>query len=177
MIVQTLGQSMLYSLGLRGGFEKLAYPRFGFAGESQFDPKHVMRRFLLGETGVHIPGLHPAHRVDFEPYTVDKMIDLLQAARAHSMRRKRTGQYEHYVGSPASRLSNELITKELVNPADYSPIDPVLGPKLYEFEVDNGAATGNEYFEPALNPSHPNDYRLTREFWLCMLRKYNYIIP
>jgi hypothetical protein len=177
---------MLYSMGLRGRFQKLAYPYYGYVGNPPFAPAAVMRRFLMGERGARIsPGVGVS--IDFDAYNVDKMINLLEQAYARSMRRDASGRLMRWEGVPASHLNTELITKELIDVATGEPIrvinaatgaeaDPVVGRKYLEF-IASLLSEPNEYFALSTDPTHPEDFRPTREFWLYILRKYNYILP
>jgi hypothetical protein len=70
-------------------------------------------------------------------------------------------------------LEDELVDRN----NNYATRDAELGPKLYEFVIDNGMGVGNEYFEPAASAANTMGVTLTREFWLYMLRKYHYILP
>jgi len=176
-IVETLNVRMLYAMGLRGSFAPILYPEMGIHTDEQrrfFGPAAVIRRFLLGERGAVMPG--HSTPVDFEPFDVECMVRLLQEARERSIA-SASGTRAASAGNPASLVPNALITAELVDPANYNPRDPVLGPKLAEFEVVNMGTDANEYFLPAPAGESSGNYRLTREFWLHMLRKYNYILP
>jgi len=145
-----------------------------------------MRRFLMGERGARIsPGVGVS--IDFDAYNVDKMINLLEQAYARSMRRDASGRLMRWEGVPASHLNTELITKELIDVATGEPIrvinaatgaeaDPVVGRKYLEF-IASLLSEPNEYFALSTDPTHPEDFRPTREFWLYILRKYNYILP
>ncbi len=173
MIIENLSQTMLYSLGLRGRFTELAFPHYYVVNHDEFRSDQVMKRFLLGARDVTHPDADI--RVHFDAYTVDKMIDLLQAARERGFTEP-NGARRHEPDNPKSVLSNEVITRELVNPDDYEPVDPRMGPSFADFNI-NGFPDGNDYFLPPRPTDAATDFRLTREFWLYMLRKYNYIVP
>jgi hypothetical protein len=143
-----------------------------------------MRRFLLGEAGARI-GPHIGMAVSFDAYNVDKMIALLQQSIELSFRRDSAGRHVRWGGTPCSEMSLDLITKEVIviatgepvpviNPNTGALLDPVVAKKFIEFLNTSRA---NEYFLPSTVPAHPDDFRVTREFWLYMLRKYNYIVP
>jgi hypothetical protein len=173
MVVQTLSQSMLHSMGLRGGFVPLTYPYLGLVADPQFSSRAVMRRFLEGERGVTVGHFHGAVPTHFEAFTVDKMCGLLEAAweRRFAVRGLRPSRS----GTLTSELPDAVLQAELVDPADYTPREPMVGQKFADFQLSGFEP--NEYFLGNRAENNASDYRMTPAFWKHFLRKYWYIVP
>ena len=172
MVVQLLKQKLLYSLGLRGRFGPIQYAGHANTDHPVLSSGAVMRRFLDGECQVRV--LHGSAGLDFEAFTVDKMIDLLQEARTRGFM-DASGANPLTPGQSGRRLLTDLVTAECLD-AEHQPRDPVLGPAWLEFMIENLGSTGNPYFEPAPAGQFDGNVRLTREFWLHVLTKYGYLV-
>lgn len=172
MAVQLLKQKMLYPMGLRGSFMPIHYAGHAHSDHPLLASGRVMERFLAGGTA-SLGGPRPT--VTFEPYTVSKLISLLEAARERAFLAA-DGARPLNPGQPGAKLSFALLKAECVVD-QYAPKDPVAGPSWNEFEAIHLLAEGNAFFEPALPGQVINNVRPTRAFWLHMLAKYAYIVP
>jgi len=181
---------MLLPLGLRGRFAPVYLAGFGDSNLSPlFDANQMMRRFLQGAVNVRLrPGAPDS--VDFDAYTVDKLIALLRTAWERSyLRPDGGGPLDPF--RTGTRIGLDTLKAEFVNTDEglmdddgnvlgYAVRDPVLGPEWNRFEslADPSQAyrTGNRFFRPARAGQYELNIRLTREFWLHVLLKYGYIL-
>jgi hypothetical protein len=71
-----------------------------------------------------------------------------------------------------------MIRRDCVDGA-YNPVDSVLGPAWYDFEIDCGLGDNpsqpNPYFHKATAGQNLYNIHLTRAYWLHVLEKYGYI--
>ena len=174
MSVQLLSMRMLYAMGLRGQFTPVLYAGIARTSEAPLSPAEVMRRFLTGGTA-QMTGR--PETVDFEAYSIDKMVELLtEAAIRGSSAVSRL---------PAARRAGPKVTTEFIDDEcvfkvrnaegeveRYEPQDPVLGPALIYSITMDGPAPTETYFE---NDS-TYGFRPARAFWVYLLEKYGYIV-
>jgi hypothetical protein len=183
MVTLLMKQRMLFSLGLRGKFGPFAYAGWPGTNGPQFGAAEVMRRFLHGAENVRLENNPARPAVNFDAYTVDKLIEVLQAGVARGYKDVH-GRRFLQPDAKGTRLTFETIKRECVD-ANYTSVDSVLGPDWLEFETMNALKAPDpsqptvglsRYFHPAANGEFDYNIRLTREFWLHELVKYGYII-
>jgi hypothetical protein len=178
---QLLKHKMLYSLGLRGKWTRVRYGGIMGSNHAILASNEVMRRFLNGEANVRLAQHFPA--VTFEAYTVDRMVQLLQATRENARPGARPPK-------GARKLRVDMITAECVRcdmnaegewtartdpDGNFIAKDPLLAPLwiayMNSLVMGEDPPPANTYFEVLAN----GHVRLTREFWLHLLDKYGYI--
>lgn len=174
MSIARLRRTLLFPLGLRGSFTPLMYAGYGLSRSPVLDSFLVMERFLWGENAVRLDAHGPA--VDFQAYTPERMVEVLQAARRRGMV-SADGSRPLYPGETGPRVKLDLVRNYCVElrEGDYIPRDPVLGPAWEDFELMNGMAAENDYFAPAAPGENIVNFRLKPAFWYQVLTRLGYL--
>ncbi len=155
---QILRQRMLYALNLPGAEADIRHPEFGSPDHPHLGPEAVMTHFLRGGA----VQLHPSWpTVTFEPFDVQKMIELLQAARNRGL-----VSLDGHTRQPGPALTHRMLT-------EFALQDPLLQQTFEDFLSDPRAA--NDYFANPSDCENAGNFRLKDTFWLYLLEKYSYI--
>jgi hypothetical protein len=175
MVVSLLKMRMLYAMGLRGQFAPVMYAGIRQTCSDPLTPARVMRRFLAGGTAG--PLQYRSETVNFEAYTIDKMIELLQDAQVRGSSALRTLPPERRAGpkAPMEFIEDECVFKIRDASGEVQGMraeDPVLGPALLHFYGEDVPPPAETYFENAPLIG----IKATRAFWLYLLEKYGYIV-
>ncbi|MFZ9595738.1 MAG: hypothetical protein ACO3A2_06625 [Bdellovibrionia bacterium] len=172
---QILRQRMLYALGLRGAEMQIDYPDFGNPYEKALQPASVMALFLAGGE-VHLESLDSSlPTIQFEPYTVEKILQLLQASRERALvRARKTG------GIASSGLSQDLQSYgRALSHAELTEMalgDEFLAARYRSWIEVSGGAAHDLFFIPPREGEDPAAFRLTDQFWLYQLEKTGFIV-
>ncbi len=161
-VVQNLRQRMLYSLGLRGTEAEVAYPFLGNPEIAELKPKRVMARFLGGER-TQLSG--EAAVVEFEAFSIDHMVRLLQASRERGLMNSEGNGLLH-PEAMGTKLKSSLIQQIALD--DYT-----LAGAYRDFFSD--PHQHSEYFAPPPADELSSNIRLKDRFWLHLLEANGYI--
>ena len=167
---------MLYALGLRGAEANVGFASHAKPYHPALQPQTVMQHFLKGGVAQLQPNL-PV--VQFDPYDVEKMLEVLQASRIRGLSATGGIKPPQASGPPGQKLTN-LVLNEIVAQ------DPLLAKKYQDFldepERASASASGSskpnsDFFQNPPPGETVANTRVTDKFWLYLLQKYGYILP